>query len=209
MSGLLGEVSTDLTELSQLFGDSGPHPMMDEVISGADLDRGAVLAREASTGKFKQLVKETVVASESVGTGDGTTTTFTKTLAHSPVIPRTVTITAGTVVGTDNGSGLLTGTGITSGTINYSTGVLSITYTAAPANALAITIAYNYGSTDELHIPRAILADDADAASVDVTAQVLKAGVYRDAKLTWPASITAGNKNRAKLALADRGIYIV
>jgi hypothetical protein len=48
------------------------------------------------------------------------------------------------VVATDDGNGNLTGTGITAGTINYATGAVSITYGTAPANALAITMAYNY-----------------------------------------------------------------
>ncbi|MEW5804880.1 MAG: head decoration protein [bacterium] len=208
MSGTLGTVSTDLTELSQLYGDSGPHPMVSESISGADLDRGTILARDASDGKFKQLVKETAVEDESVGAGDDNTETFTETLAHSPVIPRTVTVAAGAVSGTDNGFGTISGTGIT-GTIDYNTGELSVTFAQAPAGGTAITADYSYGDADELHIPRGILAEDADAALADVSALVCKAGVYRDANLTWPSSITAANKARAKLAMADKGIYLI
>lgn len=84
----------------------------------------------------------TTVTSESVGTGNGTTTAFSHTAADTPVIPGSVTITAGSVVATDNGSGLLTGTGVSGGTINYTTGAVSITYATAPANAQAITMAY-------------------------------------------------------------------
>lgn len=89
---------------------------------------------------------QTAVTSESVGTGNGTTAAFTHTAAHLSVVPGTVTITAGTVIATDDGNGNLTGTGISAGTINYGTGALSITYAVAPANTLAITMAYSYAN---------------------------------------------------------------
>jgi hypothetical protein len=89
---------------------------------------------------------QTAVSSESVGTGNGSTVTFGHTAAHLSVVPGTVTITAGTVVATDDGNGNLTGTGIAAGTINYATGVLSITYSAAPANTLAVTMGYSYSN---------------------------------------------------------------
>jgi hypothetical protein len=87
---------------------------------------------------------QTLVGSESVGTGNGSNVTFTHTAAHLAVVPGTVTVTAGAVVATDDGNGNLTGTGITAGTINYTTGALSITYTTHPANLLAITMSYEY-----------------------------------------------------------------
>jgi hypothetical protein len=90
---------------------------------------------------------QTVVASESVGTGNGSTVTFGHTAAHLSVVPGTVAITAGAVVATDDGNGNLTGTGIAAGSvINYATGVLSITYSAAPANTVPIHIGYNYSN---------------------------------------------------------------
>jgi hypothetical protein len=102
----------------------------------------------------------TTTASESVGTGTGSTTTFNHTLAgiasstgvNPKVVPGSVTITAGSVVATDNGAGALSGTGIASGTINYGTGAVSITYSAAPANALAITAGYSVFASPALYI---------------------------------------------------------
>ncbi len=89
---------------------------------------------------------QTSMSSESVGTGSGTTVTFTHTAAHLSVVPATVTITAGTVIAKDDGNGNLNGTGISTGTINYGTGAVSITYSTAPANSQAITMAYSYAS---------------------------------------------------------------
>jgi hypothetical protein len=87
---------------------------------------------------------QTAITGESVGTGNGSTVTFTHTIGHLAVVPGTVVITAGAVVATDDGNGNLIGTGIATGTINYATGAISITYSAAPANTVPITVAYNF-----------------------------------------------------------------
>ncbi len=86
------------------------------------------------------------VTGESVGTGAVSTATFAHTAASLPVIPGSVVIAAGSVVATDDGAGNLTGTGVTAGTINYTTGVLSITYAVDPAVGLPITLSYSYTS---------------------------------------------------------------
>lgn len=79
---------------------------------------------------------------ESFGTGTGAQTAFNHTAVNIPVVPNSVSIVAGAVTATDNGAGVLSGAGIASGTINYLTGACSLTYTTAPANALAITMTY-------------------------------------------------------------------
>lgn len=81
------------------------------------------------------------ITGESVGTGDGSTETFSYTASHG-VVPGTYTITAGSVSGTDNGSGTISGTGI-SGTINYVSGAVSVTFTSAPSDGQAIDAAYS------------------------------------------------------------------
>ena len=84
----------------------------------------------------------TAVTGESIGTGDGTTTDFSGTLTHYPVDKSTISITDGTQTVTDDGSGAFTGDG--TGTINYTTGVYSVSFTSAPASAAAITADYTY-----------------------------------------------------------------
>lgn len=82
----------------------------------------------------------------SLGTGDGSTVTFGATLTF-PVRTGTIVVkNGGTEVGTDDGAGALTGATISSGTINYDTGVLSVTFTVAPASSNAITAEYCYSS---------------------------------------------------------------
>jgi len=87
---------------------------------------------------------ETVTAA--LGTGDGALVTFGATLAPAPVRKSSITITAAAVTGTDNGSGAITGTGIASGTINYVTGALSVTFSVAPAGAVAVSAIFTYDS---------------------------------------------------------------
>lgn len=54
---------------------------------------------------------------------------------------------------------------------------------------------------------RAILAEDIDATSADVTTQIYLAGKYRRDKLVWPTATTA-QKNTALIGLQDRGILV-
>jgi hypothetical protein len=45
---------------------------------------------------------------------------------------------AGLVAGFDDGAGSITGTGIASGTVDYVTGCVSVTFTAAPASGTPV-----------------------------------------------------------------------
>lgn len=97
---------------------------------------------------FNRYYSSEVVFNETLGTGDGTQTTFTGKLDFIPVRPSTIKVVAGTVVGTDTPTGpttgTISGTGITSGTINYQTGDFSITYATAPASGVKILGTYRY-----------------------------------------------------------------
>lgn len=79
----------------------------------------------------------TAVTNEVLGSGDGSTKTFTGTLAFkSGHITRTcfaVSITDGTETFTDGYGGILTGSLGGSGTINYTSGAYSVTFNTAPA----------------------------------------------------------------------------
>jgi len=72
-----------------------------------------------------------------IGFGNGATVAFAGNLP-APVLPDTVTVTAGAVTGTDNGLGAITGAGIASGSINYSSGAISLTFTTAPASGVLV-----------------------------------------------------------------------
>jgi hypothetical protein len=84
---------------------------------------------------------------ESYGTGDGTTVTFAHTASHLAVVPGSITIKVATVAkGTDDGYGTISGATV-SGTVDYSTGVMSVTFTTAPAGSAAITVDYSGGTS--------------------------------------------------------------
>jgi hypothetical protein len=96
----------------------------------------------------------TPVSNEVLGTGDGVTTTFTGTLAFRAGNPKNtcydIAIVAGAITGGDNNLGVFIGTagaGVT-GTINYTTGAYSITYTVAPAVAVQVLATYNHQNTN-------------------------------------------------------------
>jgi hypothetical protein len=101
-------------------------------------------------------------ASAPVATGDGATTAFSvASLPRVPIFPGTLQVIVGDLgVGNDNGSGSITGTGGVglTGTIDYSTGALKLTFTTAPAGAAAISVVYNYlGFDNSLQIAEGLL----------------------------------------------------
>jgi hypothetical protein len=84
------------------------------------------------------------VTAEAISTGNGSTSAFTKTLAKSAVSAFSLQIlVGGQPVGGDTGKGTVWGPNLT-GTINYSTGALSLAFSAghAPASGAAITANY-------------------------------------------------------------------
>ncbi|HEV2299923.1 MAG TPA: putative Ig domain-containing protein, partial [Candidatus Acidoferrales bacterium] len=102
----------------------------------------------------------TQVTGETIGTGNGSTLTFTHTLAHSPVSPFTVLVSVGgtpqigdcpwfdassscpAVTANTGTLGSPTANYInqTTSTINYSTGAVSITFLTPPASGAPITV---------------------------------------------------------------------
>lgn len=92
-------------------------------------------------------------------TGDGTATVFTYTATDlgKPVIPGTVIVYTGATVGAltqnaaDNSSGVIAGTGIT-GTVNYNTGAISVTFGTAPAATSIIRVVVQVAETFSVDI---------------------------------------------------------
>ncbi len=81
----------------------------------------------------------TTVTAENIGSGDGSTLSFSGTLAFKGSTVRncfgvSVAVTGGETF-TDNFLGVLTGSAGGTGTINYMTGAWTLTFTVAPANS--------------------------------------------------------------------------
>lgn len=109
--------------------------------TAAGVTAGQEIFANATDGTY---ASETTI--QVIGTGDGTETQFDDDLTPTPVRPGTVVVTAGAVTGRDNGSGAITGTGITAGTIDYATGAIDIEFAAAPANLAPVTATFRYDS---------------------------------------------------------------
>ena len=96
-----------------------------------------------STYTESRMVHQVANVAPATGAIDGANKTFTWTLT-TPVARGRVVITGNNPaqVLTDNGSGTFTGDG--TGTINYTTGAVSITFTTAPAVASTVLLTYSY-----------------------------------------------------------------
>jgi hypothetical protein len=93
------------------------------------------------------------ILDELLGTGDGSNKTFSGTLAFKTVTARSVNvILAGSVVATDDGAGNIVGTGVT-GTIDYDTGDISVTFDTAPPSGARISVNYRYNMELNPQIP--------------------------------------------------------
>lgn len=76
-------------------------------------------------------------------TGDGATVAFSNTYTNNvPMQPGSIIVDDLTEVFTDDGSGILTGDQGGSGTVNYSTGAISVTFNTAPSDGQAIQASF-------------------------------------------------------------------
>lgn len=135
-----------------------------------------------------------------VGTGTGAATTLATltgavtTLTPNPIRAGTVTITAGAVVATDNGSGLFTGVGITSGTINYTTGAVVLVFTAAVGNGTVVTAKFRY---DSEQYTAGIRSLDIQITNLPITAEP------HPLKITWSQQSQFAAESHFDLDLGD------
>jgi hypothetical protein len=89
-----------------------------------------------------------VFTAESLGVGNGTTLTFPLILSHALVTPFTVQVkVAGVPVAGDTGKGGLYGPTLSSGSLDYVSGALTVTFAAGegPAPGAPITVDYQVG----------------------------------------------------------------
>lgn len=111
---------------------------------------GTVAGNEDKTGLYlsyidkDQLSDFTQVTGEAYDTGDGSTVTFTHTLTDITGARTAMYVTVTDTVETfkDDRNGNMVGDAGGTGTVNYATGEVSVTFNTAPANAQAITCGY-------------------------------------------------------------------
>jgi len=109
---------------------------------------GRVADKTGLYGSYVDVQNYTKVSDENVGTGDGSDVTFNDTLSFKAGgTKRTcfgIIATDGTETFTDDYNGVLTGSLGGTGTINYTTGAISLTFNTAPVNSQAITATYQW-----------------------------------------------------------------
>ena len=147
---------------------------------------GTMFASSLNMGASDPNYSANVVDNEILGASGNAT--ISTNVQWTPVRPGTVYVSAdgGTVVGNDDGNGTITGTGITSGTIDYATGAISITFTAAPADEPVVS--YVYDNEEVSVIPQTKIPEvNLKITSLPVVAQSrkMKAVYAFDAKLMW------------------------
>ncbi len=189
-----GITSTNLAALDRIFAGNFPPKTESVTVKSGEgaVSRGQLLIQEVIGGKWVKYTSPTAVASEAVGSGNGTAKTFSATLANKNIAPGTVSVTApiggSNVTLYDDGEGSLKdASGNHVGTINYVTGDLSLTFGTAPdTGSNNITAAYShFGSKYVGARPRlAVLADDVDATSADKAAGAFVTGEFNAKQLT-------------------------
>lgn len=112
-------------------------------ISGIGWDRTGIYLSHVDKTYFTSYTQTT---GESYGTGDGATKTFPKTLANVTGVRTAfaIQVTDGVETFTDDQNGVMVGSLGGTGTVNYKTGAVSVTFNTAPLNLAAITSSYYY-----------------------------------------------------------------
>ena len=156
---------------------------------------GCVLAKD-SDGK---IVPYAVVSGEEMtGLVNGTNKVFTHTSAAAPLLPGSIVVAHGEIELTDNGHGVIGGTG-GSGTVDYATGAISVTFDAAPAEE---------SGSPEVEVARAVVGvalRPADTSREDVVSVVVHGTVLKSSLVI---GVTAGDITQAAVdALAHLAIY--
>jgi hypothetical protein len=138
--------------------------------------KGSINEAENLIETFNEWYSAEYIDEETVATGDAAKVAFSFNLSWTPVRPQdtdygfVVTVTDGTETFTDNGSGVLTGDAGGSGTINYTTGEVTVTFNAAPGNGQAVTATYYYNSESNSAVPEV----EIDISMSEVRAQTRK-----------------------------------
>ncbi|NPA74515.1 MAG: flagellin [Euryarchaeota archaeon] len=157
---------------------------------------GDIARQDVCTG-FKAItvqgVREDYYFTETIGTGDGSTTVFVYKLSHTPVNPHSVTVTDGTNTLKDDGTGnlvLTSGSGVT-GWIGYNNGTIAVIYSTAPAAGTTITAHYGSGyknTISYLEIKIGLIAGSPPIAMNSVLVEITDG--YTDKTLTYNATAT-------------------
>ena len=168
-------VAQDLTDIQPMDRMNGEIFVIRPVYtqSAAGVNAGDQIFQKVTDGTYASEVITAAIGAP----GDGTTKNFSGTLPTLPVRPNSVKVTSANLTFTDNGSGALVGSdGTSTGTVNYSTGAVTLVFTTAPANGVQAVAVYNYDSESGSSNIRSV---DIRMTTIPVTAQP------HPLKVTW------------------------
>jgi hypothetical protein len=192
MTGTHGITETEGTEISQLVASEVHEQKPATIAKGEDLVRGAVMGLVTSELRIDH-----------------------GTVTGGP-FQADETITGGTSAATATvdvvGDGFLDVSAV-SGTFQDDETIQGGTSSASATVTSTVAEQYKYKELDPddgngTEDARAILAENADASSADVIAEIFLTGKYRLSDLVWPDGISDADKNAALLQLQDRGIVV-
>lgn len=144
------------------------------------------------------------VDGESIGLGDSSTTTFTTSLAYTPVRTGTTQVVAGdvvlTVVGTSGGVDELKDlAGTSTGTVDLATGAITVNFGTAPGTDIAVEAIYDY-NMDLTEVGFSQVDLDLQAISVEAKPRKLRARWLLDA--AYELEKTKGIDAESELVIA-------
>jgi len=135
INGLVGSVSYN-DEKAQ---NGDPVVLITGALKAAQgiLPVGLILTEKSGEG-----IPYVETADEVLGTGDGATKAFSGTLTNFPVHPGSVVVGDGTEAFRDDGYGRLVGDAAGTGTIDYETGDIAVSFNANVTNAVDVEVDY-------------------------------------------------------------------
>ena len=160
-----------------------------------ELPVGLILTKDESD----EFVPYQEVEDEVLGTGNGSLKAFSGTLTNLKVEPGTVVVSDGVESFSDNGFGVLTGDADGSGTINYDTGAISVTFAANVGDTVEVVVDYKTRVDG-------VLDETIDTTKTTASTYIVHGSVRLDALKVGAASPADPDAALLKI-LSGKGIY--
>jgi len=95
------------------------------------------------------------ISGEQISVGNDSDTTFTGNCSYTPIRPGTLVIACGAITATDNANGVLSGSGVASGSvIDYQTGAYTIKFSTPPTSGDVLNASYWWNSEGSSETPQ-------------------------------------------------------